>query len=221
LGNPGEFGTANEIFQLAAVIYCDDLPDSSTQADAAVIFGKTIANTHSLTEALVRIYMEEKVRERESIGISAGFSLGEKIVPSYEELVEILRRDIPVGDVVFQFPLSEKFLPSTDADAWGLVGYAQERGMKSVILVAPPLHKFRAFVSLASAIIKAKSGLIAWNWTCDIRDWNEKTVHSQTAPLDKRLNLLAGELEKIGRYYRKGDLVSAREILDYVARRYG
>lgn len=154
------------------------------------------------------------------IAVSAGYSLGESIVSTFKEIQETLCALRVPRKAIVQFPLSKKLHPCTDAEAIGLVDFAKEQGWKSVYLVAPPLHQFRAFYSLASAIIKAGSDLIVWNWVCDVRGWDEEIIHSQSAPRDKRLNLLDGELEKIERYFRKGDHVSAREALEYIASRY-
>lgn len=210
------FGTPEEIFQLTTIICCDD--DFEGKADVAVIFGETKINTGWLGEALTELWQSKMIWR---IGVSAGYSLGEPIVASFEEIKEMLcAYDVIPETAIVQFPLSKRLPPCTDAEAIGLVDFAKEQGWKSVYLVAPPMHQFRAFYSLASAIIKAGSDLVVWNWVTRIREWNERIIHSQSAPEDKRLNLLAGELEKIERYFRKGDHVPAREVLDYIRARY-
>lgn len=211
------FGATEDIFLLSHIICCDDIPE---EVDAAVIFGETKANTFALLDALRLAHMRFGAKK---IAVSAGYALGESIVADFEDIRNDLFGLLGISnfnDIFIQFPLSKKLPPCTDAEAIGLVDFTREQGWKSVYLIAPPLHQFRAFYSLASAILKAGSDLVVWNWVSGTRGWNERIKHSQTAPEDIRWNLLSGELEKIETYFRKGDHVSAKEVLEYIARRY-
>lgn len=49
--------------------------------------------------------------------------------------------------------------------------------------------------------------------------WHETVTHSQGRSKGSRAEFIAGELERIHRYHKKGDLASVEEVLDYLNKR--
>jgi hypothetical protein len=214
------FGTTEEIFKLLHVVLCDDAP--VIPVDAAVIHSETIVNKRSLLLALNRLWFSGRT-ENIAISLFEGIAIGELVVPGFDEMKEsLLGMDIP-EDAIFGIPLSGIFLPSTDAEAWGLVSFASAQQWKNLYLVAPPMHLFRMFYSVVSAVLKnslSAANLRMWGYPCDIRAWNQSIVHSQSVPRGRRIDLLSTEMDKIEKYFQKGDLVSAGEVLKYIDERY-
>ncbi len=115
------------------------------------------------------------------------------------------------------YPMSDKLPPSTDAEALGMVPIIKKRSWKRLVIVVPPLHAIRAFVSLISACLKNNLNHIAiWSAPCDALAWNENVFHSGSMPAAPREKQIQGELDKIMRYCEKGDYLTAKEILDYL-----
>jgi hypothetical protein len=105
----------------------------------------------------------------------------------------------------------------TFSEALALVRHAKECGWKSLIIVAPPFHQLRAFISVVSAIRKlGVTDLRVYNQVGTTLPWHEESRHSQGTLKATRLGLVLTELARVYRYHEKGDLVSVSEVLDYL-----
>ncbi len=204
-----------KLFELVTRILCDPLPET---VDAVAIFGETFENEDSMLNAAARCVQKDRAR---FIAVSGeeGDHKGEFRVSSGKEYEEILvTRGVPRNKLV-SFPLSTKFPPSTDAEAIGLVEYADRAGWTSIIVTVPPLHQVRAFISTVSAVLKANSPLRVYSFHGGLLSWTEEVFHSQSAPKAPRHEQFEGELGKLIRYAGKGDHASPEEILAYLNRR--
>ena len=63
------------------------------------------------------------------------------------------------------------------------------------------------------------ANLKIYNVVGEAVDWNKVVTLSQSVPSAPEWKQLASELGKIEIYHERGDLVSAREALDYLNRR--
>ena len=50
-------------------------------------------------------------------------------------------------------------------------------------------------------------------------DWTDQAVHSQGSLKAPRSQLIQSEFERIKKYYRKGDLISYSDAIDYLNKR--
>lgn len=118
------------------------------------------------------------------------------------------------------YPMSDKFPPSTDAEAWGMVPLIKENGWKRLVVTVPPLHAIRAFVSLVSACLKnGLDDVGIWSAPSAAPPWNESVFHSGSMPSATRVSHIAGELAKIFAYCAKGDHPPAQKVLEYLNHR--
>ncbi|MEK7169299.1 MAG: hypothetical protein AAB377_01025 [Patescibacteria group bacterium] len=201
-----------ELDELITRVLCDSA--TSGRVEAAYLFGETKDNQSSVLKAAGFLYSLGPVKKLGLCGMPEGFGY-----PGFKnwrnELVEmgVKKEDI------YSVPPSDKFPPSTDAEAWGLVDYAKNNGWKSVFIIAPPLHQLRAFVSVVSAVVKSKSNLLVYSFPGIPQSWEEHITHSQGILKGTRSELLANELAKIEKYYKNGDLISAAEVLKYMDER--
>ncbi len=110
-------------------------------------------------------------------------------------------------------------MQTTLSEAKGLVRFAKERNYRSVVIIAPPFHLPRCFISVVSILLGAgdyypdfkvfcKSGIALL--------WNEKTIHSQGILLARRRELVNTEATSIAIYEKKGDLVPIKTALAYL-----
>jgi hypothetical protein len=107
----------------------------------------------------------------------------------------------------------------TEADA--VVSFAKISHLEFLILIAPPFHMTRAFMTTIRMVELNYSNLKVYSYPGIPLDWMESAVHSQGNLKDLRKNFIKAELDRINLYYRKGDLISYSELLDYLNRRDG
>ncbi len=201
-----------ELDELITRVLCDVA--ASGKVEAAYLFGETKDNQSSVMKAAVFLYGLGPVKKIGLCGMPEGFGY-----PGFESWRdELVSMGIKKPDIYSVSP-SDKFPPSTDAEAWGLVEFAKSNRWKSVFVIAPSLHQLRSFVSTVSAVVKSKSKLSVYSFPGIPQSWEEHITHSQGILKGTRNELLANELAKIERYYRNGDLVSAEEVLKYMDRR--
>lgn len=106
---------------------------------------------------------------------------------------------------------------NTFSESLALAGYAIRTGAKQLIIIAPPFHMVRAFISVVSAIRKLE--ITDLKIYCQVGltlPWNGQTAHSQGTLVATRQKLILTELERIYLYREKGDLVSTCEALWYL-----
>lgn len=92
---------------------------------------------------------------------------------------------------------------------------------RSLVIASPPFHLPRALLTALSVArreypslrVYAVAGGRPLGW------WAEEAAHSQGVLVGRRVDLFAAEVERIGRYAAKGDLLSPAEGLAELRRR--
>lgn len=87
------------------------------------------------------------------------------------------------------------------------------------IVVAHPTHILRAFVNTVTEAVRCDSAVKVYAIPGFTEPWQKTTLYSQHGEHKRRIDCLEGELERLNMWYAKGDLVSATEVLEYVANR--
>lgn len=105
----------------------------------------------------------------------------------------------------------------TYSESLALVAHAKREGWGSLVIVAPPFHQVRAFVSIVSAMRKLDAKIRVFNQVGTTSAWSKTVRHSQGTLVRTRLDLVTEEIRRIKRYARKGDLVSVDVVLEYLA----
>lgn len=203
-----------ELDELITRVLCDTAPRH--KVDAAYLFGETLDLEDSVLKAGVFLYKRGPVKKLAICGMQKGY--GYPGVKNW--LGKLAKMGVPKKDIC-AIPIAHDFPPSTHAEALGLVRHAQAHGWKSVYIVAPPLHQLRAFVTAVTEASRLYPKLKLYSFHGLPQRWEDHIIHSQGILQGTRSELLADELEKIERYYRKGDLVSAEEVLRYLDKRDG
>ncbi len=203
--------------EVAIRILCDYCPRSVV--DVGVVFGETAENDRVALEGSASLYQRRKIL-KVALTMFPGEKKGEFLMRGFDAwrkdllTLGVLRRD------VVAFGLSKDFPPCTDAEAIGFVDFAKKKGYRSTYIIAPPIHRIRAFISLVSATIKAGYDLRVYSYSTETQDWTREACFSfQTLPKGSRAKQLAYEFEKRRIYFEKGDHVSHRELLRYLDRR--
>lgn len=207
-----ESSSYSELDELVTRVFCDTAPKE--KVDAVYLYGQTPDNETSVLKAGVFLY---GLGPAKMIAISASGAVAG--YPGFDGWKrKLIGMGVPDGDIL-GVPLSDDFPPSTHAEARGVVKCAEERGWKSIYVVAPPLHLLRAFVTTVSEALKQRSPLLVYSFPGIAQSWEEHVIHSQGIQEGTRAELLSEELKKIEDYYKKGDLASAEEVLQYLDRR--
>lgn len=202
------------MIELVTRVLCDSIADAAVEA--AYLFSQTVDNQSSVLDAGAHLMQRGSV-ERLMIW-------GSEAQVGYP------------GSSLWRAELAERGVPSTSIDlvgegdgrplntlteSEGVVEYARAEGLKRVVVVAPPFHQVRAFVTAVSVALRAYPTLDLYSFPGRPLSWNETVIHSQGVLRDRRAALISAEVERIHRYREKGDLVSPSVVLDYLDRREG
>jgi uncharacterized SAM-binding protein YcdF (DUF218 family) len=108
---------------------------------------------------------------------------------------------------------------NTLTEAEALVRFARREQYETVMLTAAPFHQVRAFMTTVKCGLKNYPALKLYSYPGVALDWADQTVHSQGRLIAPRSRLIQFEFEKISKYYRKGDLISYSDTIDYLNKR--
>lgn len=122
--------------------------------------------------------------------------------------------------------LPEKMLAGTPTSAFdtlhtlieatALVQHARTHQVNKLLIVAPPFHQLRAFMTVVTVLRQELPELRVYNRVGRSLPWHEVVVHSQGTLQCQRRELIQSELDRISRYQQKGDLAPKDEILSYL-----
>lgn len=212
------FATIPELAELMMRTYADE--KSGFMADTVYCYGQERGNTLSVVLRAAQLLKEGKVR---TISIPTYGDL-EKYNWFYDFIrTMLLERGVP-EDKLIGVPHPPEFDKAhTHTEAIGLARYAREVGWTTIYVTALPSHLLRAFTETITAVTRECPHLLAHSVVGHVLSWTEDTPHSQGTVSGKRHEVIAtgdkSEMWKILTYYLQGDLVSAREALDYLNRR--
>lgn len=85
--------------------------------------------------------------------------------------------------------------------------FAREREWGQVIIIFPPFHGTRCFLSTITAVRHLNPELRVYAQVGLTQSWNEHAVHSQRTVQGLRKDLIVEELRRIKRYQRRSKLL--------------
>lgn len=108
---------------------------------------------------------------------------------------------------ILLIPFTEPIL-HTLSEAFAVVQFAQRRGLREIVIVAPAFHLLRCFLSIVTAIrCLYAHGLRVFCQVGVTQPWSERVIHSQGVVEATRQDLIVEELRRIKRYQRKSKLL--------------
>ncbi|NEM99314.1 YdcF family protein [Pontibacter burrus] len=193
---------------------CDTLP--ATPADALFLFGQTEDNQEAAFAA-AKLLLQEKYTARVLF-------LGTEAMSGYPGgsswKAAMVEKGIPEDsmEMIMPVPANTDML-HTGIEANSLVKHAKERDYRSVIVTAAPFQQPRAFMAAATAAMRLYPELRIYSLPGKPLPWQEVAVHSQGKAESTRAGLIAGEMKRIEKYSKQGDLATVAEVLGYLNKR--
>jgi hypothetical protein len=190
-------------------VLCDIRPPAP--ADAAYLFAQTKDNEFSVLHAAAEIVAGGLARrifllQGEPNNGYSGFQAWK---------TKLLALGISEKQMC-SIELGQGELHNTKTEAFALVRFAKRCGLKTLVVSSPPFHQLRAFMSVVTASIADCPGIGIYSYPGKSLPWMEQVVHSQGILTATRAALIVAELERIHAYYRKGDLISFDDVIEYL-----
>jgi hypothetical protein len=119
--------------------------------------------------------------------------------------------------VEIESPRRDQLNTLTEMEAF--MDSAKRLGWKDIILVAPPFHQVRVFITAVSVAARKYPEAKIYNQVGISLSWLERATHSQGTLKGTRREFIHTELDRIQKYFAKGDLVHPSVALDYLNKR--
>jgi hypothetical protein len=202
----------NTIIELLTRILCETPLDRPV--DGAYLYCTAIENQASVFQtarrlishsAATRIY----ILEAESMSGYPGVNQCRKRLNDFD-LFE---------DQIAGVPLAGAESINTLTESQALVQHFMDQGFRSLIVVIPPFHQLRAFMTAVTVALKVYPELSVFSKPGVAPPWLDLTIHSQGTLKAQRRQLIQEELNRIQTYQIKGDLASYEDVLNYLNRR--
>jgi uncharacterized SAM-binding protein YcdF (DUF218 family) len=202
----------NTAIELLVRILCDIRPPEP--ADGAYLYCTTTDNQAS-TCRTARVLISHAIVPRVYI-------LGAPAMSGYPGVNQYRQRLREFGlpaDKIDDVPYRGTESINTLVESQALIRFARDQGMGSVVLVSPPFHQLRAFMTAATVALKLYPGLALYSHPGAAMSWIDSVVHSQGTLQAPRRQLIQEELVRVHTYQNKGDLARFDDVLDYLNRR--
>jgi hypothetical protein len=105
---------------------------------------------------------------------------------------------------------------NTLTESEALIQFAKEKGFGDLVVVSPPFHQLRAFMTAVSVALRIHPKLEIYSFPGAAMPWMEVAVHSQGTLQTSRRQLIHEELARINTYQKKGDLAQFETVLEYL-----
>jgi len=198
--------------ELIVRILCDTRLEGP--ADGAYLYCTTIENQASIFQT-ARMLISHAIASRVYI-------LDAQAMSGYPGVKQCSRRLRELGlpaDKIDYVPYGGTESINTLVESQALIRFARDRGIGSLVLVSPPFHQLRAFMTAATVTLDVYPELVIYSHPGAAMSWTESVVHSQGTLQAQRRQLIQEELIRVDTYQNKGDLASFEEVLDYLNRR--
>ena len=160
------------------------------------LFTETPDNQGSVLKRGARLFHAGKASRLLLIDNLGGSKPGYPGAPPWLEQLHELK--IP-GERIFLIPFKEPVL-HTLSEAFAMVRFAKERGWAKIIIVFPPFHGTRCFLSAVTGVLHLYPELRVYCQVGLTEPWHEPAVHSQNVVGGLRKELIVTELRRTKRY---------------------
>jgi uncharacterized SAM-binding protein YcdF (DUF218 family) len=202
----------NTAIELIVRILCDTRPERPV--DGAYLYCTTIDNQASIFRT-ARMLISHAIASRIYI-------LDAPAMSGYPGVKQCSRRLRELGlpaDKIDYVPYGGTESINTLVESQALVRAARDRGIGSLVLVSPPFHQLRAFMTAATVALKFYPDVALYSHPGAAMSWMASVVHSQGTLQAQRRQLIQEELVRVHTYQNKGDLACFEDVLDYLNRR--
>lgn len=194
--------TATEkLHQLNTMVLTDSPPVGGTLP--VYLFTETPDNQESVLLRGAEFVRAGKASRLLLIDNQGGSEPGYPGAPPWEKRLQEL--NVPAQKVTL-IPFTEPVL-HTLSEAKTMVRFVRERGLKKVVIIFPPFHGTRCFLSTITAVRHLNFDLRVYCQVGVTQPWNEHAVHSQRAVRGLRKDLIVEELRRTKRYQRRSKLL--------------
>jgi hypothetical protein len=206
------FENIEEALQLTERVLADTEPNE--KVDAIFIFSQTPDNESSVLETGFELIVNDAVSFIAFFSVGGDGRGGLYHSDYHQKLISL---GVPDEKIIL-IDLSSVWA-HTHTEAIAFVKKAKEKGWKRVYVTASPFHQIRVFAETVTAILNFYPELLAYNKVGKALPWTEHVVHSQNVVTGRRCELVIPETKRLNEYHAKGDLVTARQVLNYLDKR--
>lgn len=217
-----------DLFKLMTVVMNDDAPKRPTEA--AYLFGNTPEVEDSVLQSAARLIKNGETRQLVVLRLQPGYYEGpDRRVASYadfaiwrEKLLMLGVGDdpiIPIMSPPAKMPGEQPPLSHTHTEAERFVETARRNRWDTVHVVASPYHVARCFTNIVSFVTKRQLPISVYAAPTVNQPWFGEALLQQGLSRGTRYDGIAGEWSRINRWHEKGDLISCREVLQYIEQR--
>ena len=202
----------NTIIELLTRVLCDSLPVQSV--DGAYLSCTTLDNQASVFPT-AKLLVDQSLAAQALI-LDAGAISG---YPGADQCREGLVKTGLTPQQIQLIPLESPASLNTLIESQALIRFAQECAFSSLIVISPPFHQLRAFMTAVTVVLQECPALDLYSCPGKPLPWMETVVHSQGILKAPRRQLIQEELARIRTYQDKGDLAACEDVIDYLAQR--
>ena len=200
------------ILELTIRALCD--VRANAVADGLFLFSQTSDNQDSVLSAA-----QQAVKERLAEIILLVESDSKSGYPGYSVWEEELIRMGISRSAIAGIDLSDSATLNTLIEAEAMIRFAKRNHYGTVYVSAAPFHQPRAFMTAVTAALRYYPQIRIYSYTGSPVAWLDSVSHSQGKTCGPRKELIRGEIERIRKYQKKGDLSSEIDVLNYLNRR--
>lgn len=200
------------MIELLIRIFCDIQPNHT--ADGVFLFGQTTDNQQSVLLKAHQL-LTDSLTSQIMFAQTPAFS-GH---PGYEAWKKELMQAGIDEKYITGIPIPNTPVLHTLIEAESLINFAKINTYHTLYITASPFHQLRAFMTAVTATLKIDPTIRLYSQTGTSLPWLEEVLHSQGKTKGTRNQLITGELERIEKYQRKGDLASVEAVLAYLNKR--
>ena len=199
--------------ELLVRILCDTRPQGPV--DGAYLYCTTVDNQEPLFPA-ARMLISHAIASRIYILDAQAMSGYPGVVQCRQQLGEF---GLPTEQIESVPYTNGAASINTLVESQALVRFARDRGIGSLVLVSPPFHQLRAFMTAVTVTRNVYPELAIYSHPGSAMPWMASVTHSQGTLQAQRRQLIQEELTRIHTYQNKGDLAGFEDVLDYLNRR--
>lgn len=198
---------ANEVACLIRIL-ADKRPNSE-KVEAIYLFHQTKYNAPSSIQAARGLYEDLKhKRNGQTVPIAVAGWETSICGPGYKDWQEWLKVEQTIV-----IPPIDSINTNTFTESKALARAAALAGWQNIIVIAPPFHLPRAFITLISVL---ESPIRVYTHPGEVLEWNVPSVHSQGVEQGTWMSFAEGEIGKIRKYQEKGDLWPFPKVVEYL-----